>query len=97
MFENRVKLPPIVVRNAVAVQRDQRSVDQHYKQNSLRMKLPPQLSTPCAWTVHPHEGGLACVPWLLELGGWAQYPQDRAPYLRAAKRFPKTWPKARGQ
>jgi hypothetical protein len=69
VFENRVKLPPIVVRNAVAVQRDQRSVDQHYKQNSLRMKLPPQLSTPCAWTVHPHEGGLACLPWVLERGG----------------------------
>ena len=42
------------------------------KQNPAPMNLPLQLLTPCAWTVHPLEGGLACLPWLLERGGWAQ-------------------------
>ena len=32
------------------------------------MNPPPQLLTPRAWTVHPLEGGPACVLWLLERG-----------------------------
>ena len=47
---------------------------EHLKQNPIPMKPPPQLLSPCAWTVPPLEGGLACLPWLLERGGWAQYP-----------------------
>ena len=42
------------------------------KQNSVQMNPSPQLLTPCPWTVHPLEGGLACVPWLLERWGWVQ-------------------------
>ena len=38
------------------------------KQNSLQMNQPPQLLSPCAWTVHPLEGGLACLPWLWKGG-----------------------------
>ena len=47
---------------------------EHLKQNPIPMKPLPQLLSPCAWTVPPLEGGLACLPWLLERGGWAQYP-----------------------
>ena len=42
------------------------------KQNPAPMNPPPQLLTPCAWTVPQHEEGLGCLPWFLERGGWAQ-------------------------
>ena len=41
-------------------------------QNSLQMNPPPQSFSPCPWTVHRIERGLACLPWFLERGGWAQ-------------------------
>ena len=33
------------------------------KQNPIQMSQTPQLLTPSAWTVHPLEVGLVCLPW----------------------------------
>ena len=55
---------------------------EHLKQNSPPMNLPPQLLTPCAWTIHMLEGGLACLPWLLELGGGRSNPRASIPLSR---------------
>ena len=42
------------------------------KQNPIPMNPSPQLLSPCPWTVRLLYGGLACVPWLTERGGWVQ-------------------------
>ena len=43
------------------------------KQNPIQMSLTHQLLSPRAWTVPRLEGGgVACLPWFLERGGWAQ-------------------------
>ena len=38
------------------------------KQNSVPMNPPPQLLTPCAWTVHPPKGGASLCA--VALGTW---------------------------
>ena len=58
-----------MVRNALAVQRDERSTAGDPQQNSHPLNLPPQLLTPCEWTVHPLEGGLARLTWFFK--AWA--------------------------
>jgi len=41
---------------------------QEPQQNSLPMNPPPQLLSPCAWTVHPLEGGRGLFS--VALGAW---------------------------
>ena len=44
------------------------------QQNSLQMNPPPQLLTPCAWTVHPPKGRAGLLAVALEVWGLGAVP-----------------------